>query len=96
MDTSNTETKIIPLKVWLPLGKVIKVSTIVSTLHHLGNNVAEGRLHPSMFWPELARYKSLEAKRNLTKYLQLYDELERKSYSSSWIDRWLQYEDEDQ
>ena len=45
------------MKVHLPFGERFEVSSIVSDEEYLGNRVAEGDLHPSMFWPTLARIK---------------------------------------
>ena len=64
----------VAMRVWNPLGKTYKVMTIVSDTEHLGNFVAEGKLHPSMFWPTLAKLGYGHSNRNWQKYVAERDE----------------------
>ena len=47
--------QIIPMKVWKPDGTTYKTKTIVGQDEYVGNLVAEGKLSPEEYYPELVR-----------------------------------------
>ena len=88
----------IPLVVALPGSKPYKVRSIASTEEHLGNRIAEGSLHPSMFWPELARRERLSAQQKQAQsvwmrgeYQRLLDDFDERRYRAEWVSRWMEF-----
>ena len=79
----------VPLKVSLPLGKPYRVKSIASDLEHVGNQVAEGDLHPSMFWPRLAQIKARRERDRSRDFSELRERIRRDEYASEWVERWL-------
>lgn len=58
------------MPVWTPLGGTRMVDTIASDMAHYGNRIAEGDIHPSMFWPLVARS---ERRRRVEAEQKLYE-----------------------
>jgi hypothetical protein len=82
----------VPLKIHLPFGERYKVMSIASDIEDLGNRVAEGDLHTSMFWPELAKRKHRAEKRANRELFSLRKEYEEELYRQGWVSRWLEQE----
>ena len=81
------DTKELALRVRLPFGEKYKVRSIANDIDHIGNWIADGYLHPSMFWPELAKAKAMDAKRARSELLNLRTTHKKAEYAAGWIDR---------
>lgn len=81
--------KEIPLKVELPFGERYSVTAICGNVEHIGNRVAEGDLHPSQFWPELARLATAQKNHDAARHYRDRDARERKAYSDNWVCRYM-------
>lgn len=68
-------TETVPFKVRLPFGEEYSTETISSTKEEVGNAVAEGRLHPSMFWPTLCRIYACQLKALQKEKVREFDSL---------------------
>lgn len=90
------EFEYVPQKVWTPLTGFYEVISITDDIDHIGNRIAEGRLHPSLFWPELAKAWRRDAVRETAKHYQSIKWRESREYAASWVDRWLEFHDRDE
>lgn len=79
----------VPIRTWTPLGGRRTVISVAGNVDHIGNYVAEGFLHPSMFWPELAKMEKRQGEHAKHKLRSLEDGIAQSAYASRWVERWL-------
>lgn len=84
----------IPIKIWSPFGNTYKTLTITSYEESIGNDIAEGRLHKSMFWPELAKSLNLKFELYNKRVEKSKEKNSRLVYASGWINEYLNYYDD--
>lgn len=80
------------LDVWSPLGGSRRVRVVASNCDYIGLYVAEGSMHPSMYWPELARLYADQLRQAECDCRQLRRDSEarqRREYAANWVSRWL-------
>lgn len=77
-------------RVWSPFGLHRNVLHIASDIDHVGNRIAEGYIHPSMFWPSIARGEFVRRLRVEKESIEYRRRIERADYAAGWVLRWME------